>query len=33
MGHGHPVLSEWLTENLAFLAKDFDKIAIPKHGK
>ncbi|PLR81158.1 MBL fold metallo-hydrolase [Bacillus sp. V33-4] len=32
-GHGLPVSGEWLTENLATLARDFDKIAIPDHGK
>lgn len=32
-GHGHPVNGEWLKENLAILAKDFDKIAIPEQGK
>jgi len=32
-GHGHPVTGDWLKENLAILARDFDKIAIPKQGK
>lgn len=32
-GHGHPVYGGWLTENLSVLARDFDKIAIPKQGK
>ena len=32
-GHGVPVKEEWLSENLTLLAKDFDKIAIPKSGK
>jgi hypothetical protein len=32
-GHGHSVSGEWLTKNLAVLSRDFDKIAIPKHGK
>ncbi|WP_017380523.1 MBL fold metallo-hydrolase [Paenisporosarcina sp. TG-14] len=32
-GHGHPVSGEWLANNLAILARDFDKMAIPKHGK
>ncbi|MFX3675135.1 MAG: MBL fold metallo-hydrolase [Paenisporosarcina sp.] len=32
-GHGHPASGEWLSENLALLARDFDKIAIPKQGK
>ncbi|RSK53940.1 MBL fold metallo-hydrolase [Bacillus canaveralius] len=32
-GHGLPVSGEWLTENLATLARDFDKIAIPDHGR
>lgn len=32
-GHGHPVSGEWLTKNLAILARDFEKMAIPKQGK
>ncbi|PLR76274.1 MBL fold metallo-hydrolase [Bacillus sp. V3-13] len=32
-GHGLPVSGEWLAENLATLARDFDKIAIPDHGR
>jgi glyoxylase-like metal-dependent hydrolase (beta-lactamase superfamily II) len=32
-GHGHPVSGDWLTENLSVLSRDFDKIAIPEHGK
>jgi glyoxylase-like metal-dependent hydrolase (beta-lactamase superfamily II) len=32
-GHGIPVKEEWLSENLALLVKDFEKIAIPRSGK
>lgn len=32
-GHGHPVKGDWLEDNLATLARDFDKIAIPEQGK
>lgn len=32
-GHGIPASGEWLSENLAILARDFDKIAIPEQGK
>jgi glyoxylase-like metal-dependent hydrolase (beta-lactamase superfamily II) len=32
-GHGHPVSGEWLTKNLEILARNFEKMAIPKHGK
>lgn len=32
-GHGIPVKEEWLSENLAMLVKDFEKIAIPQSGK
>lgn len=31
-GHGQPVSGEWLKNNLAYLSKEFDKIAIPKQG-
>lgn len=32
-GHGQPVSGSWLTKNLGILAKDFDVMAIPEHGK
>ncbi|MDN4525861.1 MBL fold metallo-hydrolase [Fictibacillus fluitans] len=32
-GHGRPVSGEWLEENLAKLAREFDQIAIPDYGK
>ncbi|MFG6113648.1 MBL fold metallo-hydrolase [Halobacillus sp. MO56] len=32
-GHGLPMSGEELTENLARLNRDFDKIAIPDHGR
>lgn len=32
-GHGHPATGEWLNDNLAILARDFEKMAIPKQGK
>lgn len=32
-GHGQPVIGEWLKNNLAYLSKEFDKIAIPERGK
>ena len=32
-GHGIPINGNELRENLAKLARDFDKLAIPQHGK
>ncbi|MBM7552165.1 MBL fold metallo-hydrolase [Thalassobacillus pellis] len=32
-GHGHPMAGEELRENLSRLVQDFEKIAIPDHGK
>ncbi|WP_175615626.1 MBL fold metallo-hydrolase [Piscibacillus halophilus] len=32
-GHGVPLLGEELTENLAVLVRDFEKIAVPNRGK
>ncbi|WJH37035.1 MBL fold metallo-hydrolase [Paenibacillus sp. CC-CFT747] len=32
-GHGHPVAGRELTEGLAELARDFDRLAVPDHGK
>ncbi|WP_210608225.1 MBL fold metallo-hydrolase [Priestia flexa] len=32
-GHGQPVSGTWLSENLSMLVKDFDRIAIPDHGR
>ena len=32
-GHGIPIYGNELRENLAKLARDFDKLAIPQHGK
>lgn len=32
-GHGLPIYGKELRENLAELAQDFDKLAIPEHGK
>lgn len=32
-GHGQPVSGAWLTEHLELLAKEFDDIAKPDHGK
>jgi glyoxylase-like metal-dependent hydrolase (beta-lactamase superfamily II) len=32
-GHGVPVEGRWLEENLDLLAREFDKRAVPSHGK
>ncbi|MFD2922454.1 MBL fold metallo-hydrolase [Halobacillus naozhouensis] len=32
-GHGFPMAGEELTENLGKLTRDFDRIAIPEHGR
>ncbi|WEG13282.1 MBL fold metallo-hydrolase [Pullulanibacillus sp. KACC 23026] len=32
-GHGRPAFGPWLAENLEKLAKDFDTIALPNHGR
>ncbi|MEK5067487.1 MBL fold metallo-hydrolase [Sporosarcina sp. FSL K6-1508] len=32
-GHGIPAEGSWLTENLDMLAREFDKRAVPTHGK
>jgi glyoxylase-like metal-dependent hydrolase (beta-lactamase superfamily II) len=32
-GHGMPMTGEELADNLQLLAKDFDRIAVPDHGK